>query len=60
VEDAQMFGDRLHLRIRSGAAEEVGARIQTGAIPAGLAVERIRSIRPGLEDVFIALLEDGG
>ncbi len=57
VEDAQMFGDRLHLRIRPGALESVAGRIGSMAVESGTTVERIRPIAAGLEDVFISLLE---
>jgi ABC-2 type transport system ATP-binding protein len=54
VEDAQMFGDRLHLRVAEGRAEDVMAGLQ--AAPAGTAIESIRVIPAQLEDVFISLL----
>jgi ABC-2 type transport system ATP-binding protein len=57
VEDAQMFGDRLHLRTRPGALEAVAGRIGQMAAENGASVERIRPIAAGLEDVFISLLE---
>ena len=57
VEDAQMFGDRLHLRTRPGALEAVAGRIGQMAVENGAMVERIRPIAAGLEDVFISLLE---
>ncbi len=58
VEDAQMFGERLHLRVRLGKAQQVQARLQE-AIPAGGGqVSRMRPIPAGLEDVFISLLEE--
>ena len=56
VQDAQMFGDRLHLRVAAGRAEEVMERLQTGAQP-GMEVTVVRIIPPQLEDVFISLLE---
>jgi len=57
VEEAQMFGDRLHLRVRRGTAQEVIARL-TQQIPlSGGQVTRLRLIQPQLEDVFIALVE---
>jgi ABC-2 type transport system ATP-binding protein len=58
VEDAQMFGDRLHLRIRAGGAEAVMERLRAQITTQEISLERIRPIRPGLEDVFISLLED--
>jgi ABC-2 type transport system ATP-binding protein len=57
VEDAQMFGDRLHLRTRPGALAAVAGRIGQLAPENGASVERIRPIAAGLEDVFISLLE---
>jgi ABC-2 type transport system ATP-binding protein len=58
VEDAQMFGDRLHLRVQSGGIQTTLDRL-TKAIPAaGGQVSHARPIPPGLEDVFIALLEE--
>ena len=57
VEDAQMFGDRLHLRVREGAAETVMQRLPEAIAAQGGVVALIRPIEPGLEDVFIALLE---
>ncbi|MFN2299527.1 MAG: ABC transporter ATP-binding protein [Anaerolineales bacterium] len=51
VEDAQMFGDRLHVRTREGTRDAVALRIRA------LTVERIRPLPAGLEDVFISLLE---
>jgi ABC-2 type transport system ATP-binding protein len=57
VEDAQMFGDRLHLRTRPGALAGVAGRIGPMAAQSGTTVDRIRPIAAGLEDVFISLLE---
>ena len=58
VEDAQMFGDRLHLRIRTGGAESIMERIRGEAAARQLSIERIRPVAPDLEDVFISLLEE--
>jgi ABC-2 type transport system ATP-binding protein len=58
VEDAQMFGDRLHLRVRPGSFQEV-IRLLEGGIPqAGGELSSMRAVPAGLEDVFIALLEN--
>jgi ABC-2 type transport system ATP-binding protein len=57
VEDAQMFGDRLHLRTRAGARDAVVDRIWETAAEKRITVERVRPIAAGLEDVFISLLE---
>jgi ABC-2 type transport system ATP-binding protein len=57
VEEVQMFGDRLHLRVQKGSAESVIARL-TQAIPShGGQITRLRLIQPQLEDVFISLVE---
>jgi ABC-2 type transport system ATP-binding protein len=57
VEDAQMFGDRLHLRIRPGSAQVVTSYLQAIAHALGANLTRVRLITPQLEDVFISLLE---
>jgi ABC-2 type transport system ATP-binding protein len=58
VEDVQMFGDRLHLRVSPGAARVVARNLQK-VIPAGGGrLVSLRAITPQLEDVFINLLED--
>jgi len=57
IEDAQMFGDRLHLRVRQGASEATISRL-TEIIPSNNGtITRLRVIPPSLEDLFIALLE---
>jgi ABC-2 type transport system ATP-binding protein len=57
VEDAQMFGDRLHLRVHPGSAQAVIENLEV-IIPAqGGKLTLLRSINPQLEDVFIDLLE---
>jgi ABC-2 type transport system ATP-binding protein len=57
VEEAQMFGDRLHLRVRLGSAEAVSHRLAAQIPVLGGQVSRICPIPPQLEDVFIALVE---
>jgi ABC-2 type transport system ATP-binding protein len=57
TEDVQMFGDRLHLRVPPGTAEEVIERLQAGLVEQGCQVERIRVVPAQLEDVFMELLE---
>jgi len=57
VEDAQMFGDRLHLRIPRNRVQGVLLRLRK-AIPSQQGrIDRLREIQPQLEDVFIAMLE---
>jgi ABC-2 type transport system ATP-binding protein len=57
VEDVRAFGDKLHLRVRPGAADSVIAAL-SDAFPArgGSRVEA-RLVSPTLEDVFISLSE---
>jgi ABC-2 type transport system ATP-binding protein len=55
VEDVQAFGDRLHLRLRPHKADEVLARFPVRVTAAGGHVDSLRSLSPGLEDVFISL-----
>ena len=52
-----LFGDRVHLVCSDPVAAEQAARalLQT----AGVAVSNIRPIEPSLEDVFIAMLDNG-
>ena len=57
VEDAQMFGDRLHLRLRADTSEQVMARLGEVVPAMGGKLTRLRLIPPQLEDVFITLLE---
>jgi ABC-2 type transport system ATP-binding protein len=57
VEDAQMFGDRLHLRVRAGQAQGVIERLGQQILAEGGQVFRLRPIPPQLEDVFIDMLE---
>jgi ABC-2 type transport system ATP-binding protein len=57
VEDVIAFGDRFHLRTRSGAAEALLARLPRAVTAAGANLERLRPAAPSLEDVFIALLQ---
>ena len=57
VEDVAAFGDRLHLRVREGAAKPVIDRLPEEIRGAGGTLTELRSIPPVLEDVFIALSE---
>jgi ABC-2 type transport system ATP-binding protein len=55
VEDVRAFGDRLHLRMKSGYKDSIEKQLAK-LIPAGGAVfTDARQIPPVLEDVFIAL-----
>ena len=57
VEDAQMFGDRIHLRALPGKTAEVEARLRQHIPAEGGEITLLRSVPPQLEDVFISLLE---
>ncbi len=57
VEDVQMFGDRLHLRVQAGTAAAVIERLQAQFGAQGEQLSLAREIEPQLEDVFMALLE---
>jgi len=57
VEDAQLFGDRLHLRVHPGSTQVVIDYMQTTVPAQGGRLTQLRSITPQLEDVFINLLE---
>jgi ABC-2 type transport system ATP-binding protein len=57
VEDAQMFGDRLHLRVRPGTSRIVSRHLQKNIPAQGGKLTLLRTIRPQLEDIFIDLLE---
>ncbi|HZD55225.1 MAG TPA: ABC transporter ATP-binding protein [Anaerolineales bacterium] len=57
VEDAQMFGDRVHLRVQPERAAGVERRLQERIIAQGGEIARLRRIPAQLEDVFISLLE---
>lgn len=58
VEDVRAFGDKLHLRVAPGRAENVFAALaKTFPAPSSEEVE-VRLIPPTLEDVFILLSGD--
>lgn len=55
VEDAQRFGDRLHLRVAQDQTGIVRRRLTDAIRLAGGMVQSIQEIAPLLEDVFIEL-----
>ena len=57
VEDVQAFGDRLHIRVGEGKAQDVLSRLKSQIGSEGGHVDELRSVPPVLEDVFIALSE---
>jgi ABC-2 type transport system ATP-binding protein len=57
VEDAHMFGDRVHLRIRVGEIEAVSNRLEKQIVLKHGIVTQLRVVPPQLEDIFMELLE---
>ena len=57
VEDVRAFGDRLHLRVREDRAQVVMDRLPSEIRSEGGELNKLRSIPPQLEDVFIYLSE---
>jgi ABC-2 type transport system ATP-binding protein len=57
VEQVQLFGDRLHLRVSAGKSKEVINQLKHTLDRRAGTIEMIRPIAPQLEDAFIALLE---
>jgi ABC-2 type transport system ATP-binding protein len=57
VEDAQMFGDRLHLRVAKATVHAVIRHLNSSVPAQGGRLGGMRVITPQLEDVFIDLLE---
>ena len=60
VEDVQAFGDKLHIRVSEGKAEDVLSRLQVQIGREGGHVDDLRVVNPVLEDVFIALSNTKG
>jgi len=58
VENAQRFGNGVHLRVREGKTEEVAQQLREAIYQAGGMVTRLQTIEAQLEDVFIALAEE--
>jgi len=55
VEDVQAFGDKLHIRVGEGKAQDVLSRLKSEIGSKGGQVDELRIVNPVLEDVFIAL-----
>ena len=55
VEDVQAFGDKLHIRVGEGKAQDVLTRLKVQIGSEGGRVDELRIVKPVLEDVFIAL-----
>lgn len=60
VQAVQRFGDRLHLRAVPGTAELLCTRLDESIRAAGGTIQSIRVVDALLEDVFIAMVEEGG
>ncbi|MGB9674460.1 MAG: ABC transporter ATP-binding protein [Anaerolineales bacterium] len=57
VQDAQMFGDRIHIRIVAGQPQAVMDNLSQTIQSHGGVIQSLRVIEPQLEDVFISLIE---
>jgi ABC-2 type transport system ATP-binding protein len=57
VEDAQLFGDRIHLRIHLEGENGIVERLRERIAAQGGELYLLRPVPPQLEDVFISLLE---
>ncbi len=57
VEDALMFGDRIHLRVRDGMKKRHLSRLKKAIVHAGGSVMQLQPIPPQMEDVFIAFVQ---
>lgn len=55
VEEVRRFGNRLHLRMKTGASQEAIQRLGESVTRSGGAFSGARQISPTLEDVFMAL-----
>jgi ABC-2 type transport system ATP-binding protein len=53
VIDVQVFGERLHIRVPRGGAEEAMSRLSAACGRAGVRVASLRTVPASLEDVFI-------
>jgi ABC-type multidrug transport system ATPase subunit len=58
VEDAQSFGEHVHLHVRAGSAGEVIAWLEKELLGLGIQQPKLRTIAASLEDVFIDLLRE--
>ncbi len=57
VQDVRAFGDKLHLRVKLGKAEEVISALKAAVQSTGEGKVETRLVPPTLEDVFITLAE---
>jgi ABC-2 type transport system ATP-binding protein len=54
AEDVQMFGERVHVRVRPGSPLSHVDRLANEVRGAGIDTESVRQVPPSLEDVFIS------
>lgn len=57
VQDAQLFGDRLHMHVTPGSTKAVMGRLEAAIEARGGEISHIQETSPQLEDVFMALAE---
>ena len=55
VEDAQMFGDRIHLRVHIGAHEEITNRLEKEIAANRGIMTHLQVVPPQLEDTYMEL-----
>jgi hypothetical protein len=60
MEEAQVFGATLRLRVAAGSAQRITQEVTAVSRDAGLPEIRVRGVPPSLEDVFRFLLQEGG
>jgi ABC-2 type transport system ATP-binding protein len=58
IQDAHLFGDRLHLRVGKGQAAQTIRRFKRSIRQAGLEASAVREVQPQLEDTFMALMDE--
>ena len=59
IEEVQVFGGTLRLRVAEGSAQGVAEKVRTAAQAASLSGIQVRAVPPSLEDVFRVLLQQG-
>lgn len=56
VENAQMFGDRIHLRVKPGTAGQVSKRLEKETTGHKGTISNLQIVSPQLEDIFMEML----
>ncbi|MFH0725346.1 MAG: ATP-binding cassette domain-containing protein [Pseudomonadota bacterium] len=57
VRDIALFGAGLHIMVPAGNAASAGKAISRELEALGVPIERLEKIMPGMEDVFVSLIE---